>query len=242
MTLPVGRPPELDKVPDFTTFSSLLRITAKYEMPAVRSHLLRAVRDAYPENFEGVTATKSLGETVFSGPTPHPNEVLNLFIQQKLTSTLPMAYYMAAQRGLNSLMDRSLPHSAALPPEVLQPAIGGLMAIREVELNETHHLVFGQKGDKACSESKCLSNTLTGPAVLATYKRVFNYIVGSSQCGTKALQVPKFYVPGNTGSGNQGDMRMFPGICDNCTEKWESGHADLRAKVWAMLPSAFGLL
>ena len=242
MTPPFGRPPELDKVPDFTKFSSLLRITAKYEMPAVRSHLLKAVRDAYPENFEGVTATKPLGETVFCGPSPHPNEVLNLFIRQKLTSALPMAYYMAAQRGLNSLMDRSLPQSATLPPQVLQSAIGGLMAIREVELNETHRLVFDPKGTHPCSESKCLSNTLTGPAVLEAYQRVFDHIVGSSQRGTKALQVPKFYVPGNSGSGNQDEMRMFPGICDNCTGRWESGHADLRAKVWGMLPSAFGLL
>ena len=223
-------------------FSSLLRVTAKYEMPAVRSHLLKAVRDAYPENLEGVTATKPLGETVFSGPSPHPNEVLNLFIRQKLTSALPMAYYMAAQRGLNSLMDRSLPQSATLPPEVLQSAIGGLMAIREVELKETHHSVFGRTGDTPCWKQKCLSYTVTGPAVWAANQRVFDHIVGSSQRGTKALQVPKFYVPGNTGSGNQGDMCMFPGICDNCTKKWESGHADLRAKVWAMLPSAFGLL
>ena len=211
-------------------------------MPAVRSHLLKAVRDAYPENFEGVTATKPLGETVFSGPSPHPNEVLNLFIQQKFTSALPMAYYMAAQRGLNSLMDRSLPQSVTLPPEVLQSAIGGLMAIRELELNETHHLVFGQKGTHPCSESKCLSNTLAGPAALAAYQGVFAHIVGSSHRGTKALQVPKFYVPVSAGSGHRDGMRMFPGICDNCTERWESGHADLRAKVWAMLPSAFGLL
>ena len=78
--------PERDKVPDFDTFSSLLRITTKYEMPAVRPQLLKVARDAYPETFEGVTPTKSLGESVFSGPTPHPNEVLNLFVRQNLTS------------------------------------------------------------------------------------------------------------------------------------------------------------
>ena len=195
-------------------------------MPAVRSHLLRAIRDAYPENFEGVDPRKPLGETVFSGLTPHPNEVLNLFVQQKLRSTLPMAYYMAAQRGLNSLMDRRLPQSATLSPEVLQSAIGGLMAIREVELNESHRLVFGPKGDKACSESRCPSNTLTCLSASATHQRVFDHVVGPSQHATKVLQVPKFYVDD---------------ICDNCIERWESGHADLRAKVWAMLPSAFGL-
>ena len=78
LTFCINRFPERNKTLDFTTFSSLLRISTKYEMPAVRSHLLDVVRDAYPERFEGVTPTRSLGETAFNGPTPHPNEVLKL--------------------------------------------------------------------------------------------------------------------------------------------------------------------
>ena len=143
--------PERGRVPDFTTFSSLLRISAKYEIPTVRSQVLDVARKAYPETFEGLSPSKPLGESVFSGPAPHPNEVLNLFVQQKLTSTLPMAYYMAARRGLDSLMDRRLPASGILSPEILQVAIRGLMALREVELNETHHLIFGQRGSRPCS-------------------------------------------------------------------------------------------
>ena len=72
-------------------------MVAKYEMPAVRSQLLEVVRDAYPETFEGLLLSKPLAEFVFSGQTLHPNEVLNLFVQQKLTLTLPMVYYMAIQ-------------------------------------------------------------------------------------------------------------------------------------------------
>ena len=206
-------------------------------MPAVRSRLLDVVRDAYPETFEGITPTKPLGEKAFNGLSPHPNEVLNLFIQQKLTSALPMAYYMAARRGLNSLMDRHLPRGATLSPEVLQSAIGGLMALREVELNETHRLVFGPKGSQSCSESKCPSRVPTGPVALAAYQRVFDHIVGSSERGTKVLQVPQFRV------GREGDdVRAFPDVCINCLKMWESGHAELRRKVWGMLPSAFGLM
>ena len=122
--------PERNKVPDFRTFSSLLRITTKYEMPTVRSQLIEVVRDAYPETFDGVMPTKTLGENVFDGPTPHPNEVLNLFVQQKLASALPMAYYMAARRGVDSLMDRRLPQSATLSPEALQTAIKGFITVR----------------------------------------------------------------------------------------------------------------
>ena len=144
--LPMYRFPERNKVPDFSTFASLLRITTKYEMPTVRSQLLEVVRDAYPETFEGLAPSKQLGERIFSGPTPHPNEVLDLFVQQKLTSALPMAYYMAAQRGLDSLMDRRLPASACLSPDILHVATRGLMKLREVELNETHDMILGPGG------------------------------------------------------------------------------------------------
>jgi len=199
--------------------------------------LLDVVRDAYPEAFEGITQTKPLGEKVFSGPTPHPNEVLNLFIQQKFTSALPMAYYMAVRRGLNSLMDRHLPRGATLSLEVLQSAMGGLSALREVELNETHLLVFGPKSSQSCSEPKCPSRTPSGPAAMAAYQSVFDHIVGSSQHGTKVLQVPQFHA-----DLEGANVRVFPDVCINCLRRWESGHAELRKKVWGTLPSAFGLI
>jgi len=223
-------------VPDFATFSSLLRITAKYEMPTVRSQVLEVVRDAYPKTFEGLAPSKPLGEDVFSGPTPHPNAVLNLFIQQKLTSALPMAYYMAIRRGPDSLMDRHLPRSATLPPEVLQSAIRGFVALREVEFNGTQCLVFGPKSSHPCSTHSCPSRAPTGPAAFEAYQKVFDRIVGSSQLGTKVLQVPEFYE-------DCGDefQRVGLGVCGSCVERWETGHAELRKKAWAMLPDVFGL-
>jgi len=203
-------------------------------MPAIRSQLLEVVHDAYPETFEGLSPFKPLGESIFSGPTPHPNEVLNLFIQQRLASALPMAYYMAARRGPDSLMDRRLPRNATLPPEVLQSAIKGLMALREVELDETHRLLFHPKSTRTCSASGCPLRTPTSPATLDTCKPVFDRIVGSSRFGTNPLQVPSFYESGR-------DFQSIGGICRSCVERWESGHAELRKNAWAMLPDVFGL-
>ena len=236
-----NRPPihsflERNKVPDFGTFSSLLRITAKYEMPAIRFQLLEVVRDAYPENFEGLGSSKPLGESVFNGRTPHPNEVLNLFVQQDLRSALPMAYYMAIRRGPDSLMDGHLPRNATLSPRILQSAIKGLIALREVELNETHRMIFEPEGSRPCSTSNCPSRTPSGSATLAAYRKVFDHIVGSSQLGTKVLQVPEFYEECG------GELQCVgPGICGSCVERWERGHAELRRKAWATLPHVFGM-
>ena len=228
--LPICRFPERNKVPDFSTFSSLLRITIQYEMPTVRSQLLEVVRDAYPETLEGLAPSKQLGERIFSGLTPHPNEVLNLFVQQKLTSALPMAYYMAARRGLDSLMDRSLPASASLSPETLQIATRGLMKLREVELSEAHRLIFGPNRSHHCSTLNCPSRTPTDTGALEAYQKVFDHIVGSSRLGTKVLQVPEFYE--DCGGKPQ---CVGPGICRKCVERWESGCAELRKKMWAFL-------
>ena len=228
--------PERNKVPDFTTFSSLLRITAKYQIPAVRSQLLEVVRDVYPETFEGLGPSKQIGESVFSGQAPHPNEVLNLFVEQNLTSALPMAYYMATRRGPDSLMSGHLPRNVALSPGILRSAVRGLMALREVELNETHRLIFGPKGTHPCSVPNCPSRIPTTPTALEAYQKVFDHIVSSSQLGTNVLQVPEFY------EDCGGDLQCVgPGICSSCVGRWESGHAELRKNVWAKLPGVFGL-
>jgi len=205
-------------------------------MPAVRSKILEVVRDAYPETFEGLGPSKPLGERVFSGRTPHPNEVLNLFVQQKLTSALPMAYYMAIRRGLGSLMNKHLSRNATLSPEILQSAMGGLMALREMEFNETHYLILEPKSSHPCSASNCPSRTPTSPAALAAHRTVLDRIVGSSQLGTRLLEVPEFY------EDRGGKLQCVgPGICSGCVARWEDGHVELRRKAWAMLPGVFGL-
>ena len=205
-------------------------------MPAIRTQILEVVRDAYPETFEGLSPSKPLGERVFSGQTPHPNEVLNLFVQQGLTSALPMAYYMATRKGPDSLIDRHLPRSATLSTEILQSAIRGLMALRQVELNGSHRLIFGPKGSHPCSVLDCPSRTPSGTAALEAYQTVFDHVVGSSQLGTKVLEVPEFY------EDRGGDLLCVgPGVCSGCVDRWESGHAELRKKAWAMLPDVFGL-
>ena len=232
LTIYILRFPERNNVPDFTTFSSLLRMTAKYEMPAVQSKLLDIVRNAYPETFEGLDSSKALGESVFCGPAPHPNAVLNLFIQQELRFALPMAYYMAARRGLNSLMGSHLPRNATLSPGILQVAIKGLLTLREMELKETHRLIFGSSDSRPCSQAGCSSPDATGPRISEAHQKVVDRITDSVQAGTNLLQVLSLReVCGS-------DCFEF---CESCVKGWEVGHADVRKNAWAMLPDVFGL-
>ena len=110
------------------------------------------------------------------------------------------------------------------------------MRLRELELNETHDLIFEPNCSRPCFTSNCPSRAPIGPAALAAYHKIFDHIVGSSQLGTRVLQVPEFY------EDHGGDAQSVgPGICGGCVERWESGHAELRKKAWAMLPGIFRL-
>ena len=211
-------------------------MASKYELPTVRSQLLEFVRAAYPETFEELPPSGPLGESAFGGPTPHPNEVLNLFIQQELTSALPIAYYMLALRGIDSLTDGSLPRSATLPSGVLRSATQGLIGLHELEFNQISRLIYGSENSPPCYTSTCPSRDRTSPVALTAYRKVFKHIVGSSRFSTKVLQVPEFYVYCG------GELQCVGGdICRNCVERWELGHADLRRRIWAKLPKLFGL-
>jgi len=202
-------------------------------MPTVRSQVLEAIRDAYPVTFEGLDPSKALGEDVFNRPTPHPNAVLNLFIQQKLTSALPMAYYMAVRRGSDSLMDARLPASARLAPEILRVSINGLFALREMELKETQRLVLEPKGPHNLPFN-CSSCDTVGRSVRVSEmnQKVIDQITDSCRSGTRLLQVLSL------GEICGGDYR---GFCETCVKEWEHWHTEVRRKAWAALPDMFGL-
>jgi hypothetical protein len=121
---------------------------------------------------------------VFNGPKPHPSAVLNLFAQQKVTSALPMAYYMAARRGLESLMDTRLPLNATLSGWTLRPAMCGLTTLREMELKETRRIVFTIKDASnrvGCSSTDCFSRHSGGlfdTEIIGAHQRTFDRITG----------------------------------------------------------------
>ena len=207
-------------------------------MPNLRAQLLETIRDAYPKNFEGLDPSKTFGENVFDGPKPHPNAVLNLFVQQKVTSALPMAYYMAARRGSDSLVDTRLPTSATLSGQTLRSAIRGLMKLREMELKETHRIVFTIKDASnrvGCSSTDCPSRHPKGPMdaeIIGAYQRTFDRITGSADGGTRVLQVL------STSEFAEDTESRF---CKVCREKVQAAHAEVRKKAWAALPEVFGL-
>jgi len=204
-------------------------------MSNLRAQLLEIIHGAYPENFRGLDPSKALGENVFDGLKPHPNAVLNLFVQQKVTSALPMAYYMAARRGLDSLMNTRLPSGTTLSGQTLRYAIRGLMALREMELKETHRIVFAASNRVGCSSTDCPSRHSGGRLdmeIVGAHQRTFDRITGSAVGGTRILQML---------SANEFAEDTESKFCQVCAEKMQAAHAEVRRKAWAVLPEVFCL-
>ena len=206
-------------------------------MPNLRARLLKTVHDAYPETFDGLDPSRVLGENVFDGAKPHPNMVLNFLIQEKVTSALPMAYYMAVRRGPDSLMDTRLPSSATLSGKTLRSATRGLMALREMELKESYKIAFLIKNftsNIGCDSQECISwkGGISDAVVISACQDVFDRITGSAVGGTRILQV----LPASEFAENMGCK-----FCQVCMEKIQVAHAEVRRKAWTALPEVFGL-
>ena len=206
-------------------------------MPNLRARLLKTVHDAYPETFEGLGPSKVLGENVFDGIKPHPNAVLNFFIQEKVTSALPMAYYMAVRRGSDSLTDTRLPPSATLSGQTLRSAIRGLMVLREMEVKESYKIPFtimDAADDIDCDSRKCLcwKSRFLDAAATRACQQTFDRITGSAVEGTRILQV--------LSASEFAENAAFK-FCKVCVEKIQVVHADVRRKAWTALPGVFGL-
>jgi len=204
-------------------------------MPTLRAQLLEIIHDAYPENFRGLDPSKALGENVFNGSKPHPNAVLNLFVQQKVTSALPMAYYMSARRGLDSLMNNRLPSDATLSGQTLRSAMRGLMALREIELKETHRVIFTTFNCVGCSSTDCISRHskgLLGAEIIGALRPTLDRITGSAVGGTRILEV----LSASAFAEDTGSK-----FCEVCAEKMQEAHGEVRREAWAALPEVFCL-
>jgi len=56
-------------------------MTAKYGYSNVRDQLFKDLKGAYPTKREAYQVAEVLSEGIFESPKPHPDAVLNLFLE-----------------------------------------------------------------------------------------------------------------------------------------------------------------
>lgn len=134
-------------------------MTTKYKFQEIRSQILLDLRPAYPTRLFDYKTSSCRGEVVFGSPLPHPNSVLDLFVQCKVSFALPFACYRACAAG------DPLTTKAALSPSILKVAIRGQARLKMAELRLAKELAF-----QDCKGWQCSGKT---PASRA---QVFNWI------------------------------------------------------------------
>ncbi|KAF9652549.1 hypothetical protein BDM02DRAFT_2771353 [Thelephora ganbajun] len=206
--------PHRHKTPDFTTFSSLLRMTTKYELQEIRSQILLDLAPAYPTQLSGYEKSSCRGETVFETPIPHPNLVLNLFVKCNVAFALPFAYYRVCIAGDPASLKTNV-KEVALSPETLKTALRGQARLKADEVQLARKVVF-----QDCSAWKC-SGILSSKRV-----QVFNWILSKTVIRGGILEKGDF-----SGSGH----------CPQCTQAFAQELSKAKKDTWRDLPSYFSL-
>jgi len=219
----VNRFPARHKVPNFATFASLLRMAAKYGFSDVREGLVKDLKVAYPTKWEDFTAARVLGEDIFGLPKPHPNAVLNLFLEQNIKFALPFAAYQVRIGGFSAVTSGE--PGTTLPRRTLVSIIHGREVTTEMTTLTAHDIVsMGDLG--VCPDGSCVLNVGTDSTEgrRDALQRIFRAMVVGNKCD---LLSP---------------LSLGTLTCAECTNRLEKVHLGYRKNwFWETLPSLFGL-
>lgn len=196
-------------------------MTTKYGFSIAWEGLIEDLKGAYPTKWEDFETAKVLGEDVFGSPKPHPNAVLNLFLEQRIKFALPFAAYRAGLGGPSSLA--SSESGTVLPRLTLACIIHGMGEMRRIMTHAAHGIAY--VGNlSVCPQRACVLNGID-PAKqrVEGLKKVSDVIVDNSE----------------------GDMLSSPPLgnllCADCARLLKDGHRNCRKQlVWARLPSLLG--
>ena len=214
--------PARHEVPKVSVFASLLRMTTKYGFPHVREQLVKDLRGAYPTKWEAYQAAEVLGEDVFGSPKPHPNAVLNLFLEQNIKFALPFAAYRASVGGFADLTSDK--PGAVLPRLTLASIVHGRGEVRRamtlIARTVAYVVDFG-----VCTERVCILNVSMNP----TQRRV--------EALGKLFDI--------MADVDEGDVLSPPSfrtlVCVHCAKRLEMVHLGCRKKfIWGALPGLLG--
>ena len=213
--IPGRRFPHRHKTPDFIAFSSLLRMTTKYQFQEIRSQILLDLLPAYPTELSKYQGSSCRGEAVFGSPLPHPNSVLDLFVTCEVAFALPFAYYRACIAGDPASLDIS-DGETALPPDTLKTALRGQARLRGGEVQLAKKVAFQDcPGWGACSGKFPAGRT-----------QVYNWINPE--------------VVTQSGILERGGL-LGSGYCAHCSQFFQQELSKAKESTWGDLPSYFGL-
>ena len=197
-------------------------MATKYGFSDVREQLIDDLKGAYPTKWEDFESARVLGEDIFGSPKPHPNAVLNLFLEQGITFASPFAAYRASLGGFPGLVSDK--PGTVLPHLTLASIIHGNGEIRRLMTIVAHNIVYLMDLG-VCAKGACVLNVGMNPTErrIAALKKLFNVLIYENEVETLS-------------SPSLGTL-----ICVDCAKRLLTIHSGSRKKyVWTKLPSLLG--
>ena len=197
-------------------------MATKYGFSDVREGLVEDLKGAYPTKWEDFEAARVLGEDIFGSPKPHPNAVLNLFLEQNIKFALPFAAYRASIGGFSALISDE--PGTALPCLTLAAIIHGREVTTGMTALAAHDIVY-MRDLGVCPDGSCVLNAGIESAEgrREALKRVFHVMALKNKCD---LLSP---------------LQLGTLVCVNCANRLDKAHLVCRAGFfWNVLPSLFG--
>lgn len=187
-------------------------MATKYQLEEIRSQILLDLVPAYPTKFSEYETSSCRGEVVFgSDHPPHPNLILDLFVQCKVAFALPFAYYSVCVDGDPASLDTNI-EGVDLPPDIQKTALRGQGQLKRDETQLANKLAF-----RECSAWKCVGKSRS---------QVYDWIVPDVAVTNGILEREEF-------SGL--------GYCQQCMQNFERALSQAKEETWSNLPSYFAL-
>ena len=189
-------------------------MATKYGFSDIREQLVHSLKGAYPTKWEEYQAASILGEDIFGSPKPHPNAVLNLFLQQNVRFAIPLAAYRATVGGFSSLINEE--PGSILPRLTLASTVYGMEVVHGGVAELANTMVINMmEGD--CLDKKC-----------------------ASEQGAKELDgLCDVVIKGLRSSGMFSSPPLGDIVCVACAKTVEQVHGSWCEAVWENLPRIF---
>ena len=188
-------------------------MVTKYGFSDVREQLVEDLESAYPTKWEDFQTAKVLGEDVFGSPKPHPNAVLNLFLEQSIKFALPFAAYRASLGGFPSLVSNK--PGTVLPRPTLTSITYGTGAIKRTMAIAAHTICTVRLG--VCVEKVC-----------------------ALKAGIDVLKIFDVMLPRIEGDALS-PLSFGTVVCTDCAKRLEKIHLSFRKRfAWTLLPKLLG--
>jgi len=197
-------------------------MATKYGFSDVREQLIDSIKEAYPTKWEDPGTGKVVGESIFGLPIPHPNAVLNVFLEQGVKFALPIAAYRAALGGFSSLISDK--PGTVLPRLALAFTIHGMNVIR-TRLALFAHLVVCKMSLMECRDNTCALGVGSNPAPLRmeALNKIYSAMVMRGDGDVLFSRLPENVA------------------CVNCAKTLEKAHHLWCEMTWKELPRMFGV-